>query len=198
MPIVKMRELLRSPNAVFDDLEKDGEPILITRNGDPLAMLTRIEPAEAMSAVMSALPEFIDRRRQAEFARSEGRVAPADAVLARLSSDAMATEDQTRKATSSEIRDSMSRKDLVAAVADAAVVEQKTVDVVLRALQSTLEVVAAKGAKVSIPGFFALSVGTRPARKGRNPATGETIRIPAAHTVKLTAGSALENAANKE
>src|SRR3954469_13067530 len=92
--------------------------------------------------------------------------------------------------------DLVNRKELVAAVADAADLEQKTVDAVLRALQSTLEGAAAKGEKVSVPGFFALSVGDRAAREGRNPATGETIKIAAAKTVKLAAGSALKDAAN--
>ena len=91
----------------------------------------------------------------------------------------------------------MNRKELVAAVADAADTEQKTVDAVLRGLQSTLEDAAAKGEKVSVPGFFALSVGSRAAREGRNPATGATITIPAAKTVKITPGSALKEAANK-
>lgn len=91
----------------------------------------------------------------------------------------------------------MNRKELVAAVADAADLEQKTVDAVLRGLQSTLEGAAAKGEKVSVPGFFALSVGKRAARQGRNPATGATITIPAANTVKISAGSALKEAANK-
>ncbi len=91
----------------------------------------------------------------------------------------------------------MNRKELVAAVADQAELEQKTVDAVLRGLQSTLEDAAAKGEKVSVPGFFALSVGRREAREGRNPSTGQTITIPAANTVKLAAGSALKDAANK-
>ena len=197
MAIVKMRDLLRSPGAVFEDLEKGGEPVLITRNGDPLAMLTRVEPADAMSAVMSALPEVIDRRRNAEFARDEGRVASGDEVIARLTPEAP-PEEQTPRARRAHIRGSMNRKDLVAVVADTAVVEQETVDAVLRALQSTLEVAVAEGAKVSVPGFFALSVGTRAAREGRNPATGETIRIPAAKAVKLTAGSALKQAADHD
>ena len=92
----------------------------------------------------------------------------------------------------------MNRKELVAAVADAADLEQKTVDAVLRALQSTLEGAARSGEKVSVPGFFSLAVGERAAREGRNPATGETIKIPAAKTVKLAAGSALKDAANKK
>ena len=90
----------------------------------------------------------------------------------------------------------MNRKELVAAVADGAGLEQKTVDAVLRSLQSTLEGAASKGEKVSVPGFFAMSVGERAAREGRNPATGETINIPAAKTVKFSAGSSLKEAAN--
>lgn len=91
----------------------------------------------------------------------------------------------------------MNRKELVAAVADAASLEQKTVDAVLRGLQSTLEDAAGKGEKVSVPGFFAFSIGQRAAREGRNPATGATIQIPAAKTVKISPGSALKEAANK-
>ncbi len=90
----------------------------------------------------------------------------------------------------------MNRKELVTAVADEADLEQKTVDSVLRGLQSVLEGAVKKGDKVSVPGFFAVSVGKRAAREGRNPATGETIQIKAANTVKMTPGSSLKDAAN--
>jgi DNA-binding protein HU-beta len=91
----------------------------------------------------------------------------------------------------------VNRKELVAAVAEEASLEQKTVDAVLRALQSTLEGAVSKGDKVSVPGFFALAVGDRAEREGRNPATGAPMTIPAAKTVKFSAGSALKDAANK-
>ncbi len=90
----------------------------------------------------------------------------------------------------------MNRKELVAAVADDASLEQKTVDAVLRSLETTLKAAVKSGDKVSVPGFFAVSVGKRAAREGRNPATGATITIPAANTVKFTAGSGLKDAAN--
>jgi DNA-binding protein HU-beta len=90
----------------------------------------------------------------------------------------------------------VNRKELVAAVADGADLEQKTVDAVLRSLQTTLEGCAAKGEKVSVPGFFALSVGQRAAREGRNPATGEKIQIAASKAPKFTAGASLKKAVN--
>ncbi|MCW2539677.1 MAG: hup [Frankiales bacterium] len=91
----------------------------------------------------------------------------------------------------------VNRKELVTAVAEHADLEQKTVDAVLRSLQATLEDAVAKSDKVSVPGFLSVSVGKRAAREGRNPATGETIQIAAANTVKITAGSSLKEAANK-
>ena len=91
----------------------------------------------------------------------------------------------------------MNRKELVTAVAEQSDLEQKTVDAVLRGLQSVLEKTVASGEKVSVPGFLAVSVGKRAAREGRNPATGETISIKAANTVKITPGSALKEAANR-
>lgn len=92
----------------------------------------------------------------------------------------------------------MNRKELVTAVAEHASLEQKTVDAVLRSLQATLESAVSTGEKVSVPGFFAVSVSDRAAREGRNPRTGETVTIPAAKAVKFSVGSALKDAANNK
>ena len=45
-------------------------------------------------------------------------------------------------------------------------------------------------------GFGSFSTGARAARVGRNPATGAEIQIPAAKTVKFTAGKAFKDAVN--
>jgi DNA-binding protein HU-beta len=49
---------------------------------------------------------------------------------------------------------------------------------------------------VMLIGFGTFSVGQRQAREGRNPATGETIQIAAAKTIKFTAGKAFKDAVN--
>jgi DNA-binding protein HU-beta len=46
-------------------------------------------------------------------------------------------------------------------------------------------------------GFGTFATGARAARSGRNPKTGETIEIPAAKTVKFTAGKAFKDAVNQ-
>ncbi|MCP2091691.1 UNVERIFIED_ORG: DNA-binding protein HU-beta [Paraburkholderia sediminicola] len=53
-----------------------------------------------------------------------------------------------------------------------------------------------KGKTVQLIGFGSFSTGARAARVGRNPATGAQIRIPAAKTVKFTAGKAFKDAVN--
>ncbi len=53
---------------------------------------------------------------------------------------------------------------------------------------------AGEGAKV--PGFGSFSVSERAARKGRNPATGESINIKASKTVRFKVGKELKDAVN--
>lgn len=64
------------------------------------------------------------------------------------------------------------------------------VDAVFEAVKDAL----VKGEKVAITGFGSFDVAERPARIGRNPATGEEIEIAATKTVKFKSGSALKDA----
>jgi len=43
----------------------------------------------------------------------------------------------------------------------------------------------ASGDKVTVPNFGTFQVAARPTRQGRNPATGQTITIPASKTVRF-------------
>jgi DNA-binding protein HU-beta len=51
-----------------------------------------------------------------------------------------------------------------------------------------------KGDKVTLIGFGTFSVKKRSARKGRNPQTGEPIKIPATKVPKFTPGKKLKDA----
>lgn len=53
-----------------------------------------------------------------------------------------------------------------------------------------------EGAKV--PGFGSFGVSERAARKGRNPATGESINIKASKTVRFKVGKELKETVNKK
>lgn len=68
------------------------------------------------------------------------------------------------------------------------------------ALKSFIGVVTkelSKGDDVQIIGFGTFSVGERAARSGRNPKTGETIKIAASKSPKFKPGKALKDAVNK-
>ena len=49
-----------------------------------------------------------------------------------------------------------------------------------------------KGERTSLVGFGTFSIARRKARAGRNPQTGEPIRIPAKRVVKFTPGKTLK------
>ncbi|AXL54000.1 DNA-binding protein (plasmid) [Paraburkholderia caffeinilytica] len=90
----------------------------------------------------------------------------------------------------------MNKQELVDAVAaktgDSKVATGETIDAVIAAITGELT----KGKTVQLIGFGSFSVGARAARVGRNPATGAEIQIPAAKTVKFTAGKAFKDAVN--
>ena len=65
---------------------------------------------------------------------------------------------------------------------------------VVDGLFSAVSEAVAKGEKVTIPGFLSFEQVATAARTGRNPQTGEEIKIAAGKRVKVTAGSKLKAA----
>ena len=68
-----------------------------------------------------------------------------------------------------------------------------------RALDAALEAITAElkaSGSVSLVGFGTFEVGERAARTGRNPRTGESIKIDAAKVPKFRAGKSLKDAVN--
>lgn len=90
----------------------------------------------------------------------------------------------------------MNKNDLVAAVADASGLSKadagKAVDGVFDAITGALK----GGDEVRLVGFGTFSVAKRAATEGRNPRTGEKIKIPASKQPKFKAGKGLKDAVN--
>ena len=87
----------------------------------------------------------------------------------------------------------MNKTDLVNAVAAEGLAKKdaaKAVDAVFAAIEGALK----KGDKVQLVGFGTFEVRERAARDGRNPHTGEAIKIEAAKTPAFKAGKALKDA----
>ncbi|GAB3743139.1 HU family DNA-binding protein [Lysobacter olei] len=90
----------------------------------------------------------------------------------------------------------MNKAEFVAAVADAAELSKtdaaSAVDAVISVITKTLK----KGETVTLVGFGTFEVRKRAARQGRNPKTGETIKISASKNPSFKAGKALKDAVN--
>ena len=90
----------------------------------------------------------------------------------------------------------MNKTELVAAIAEKADIKKVDAE---KALKAFTEVVAAelkKGEKVQLVGFGTFDVLERPARQGRNPRTGKSMKIKASKAPKFRAGKALKDSIN--
>ena len=87
----------------------------------------------------------------------------------------------------------MNKNDLVAAVAESTELKksdcQAAVDATLAAITDALKA----GDEVRLVGFGNFSVTTRKATEGRNPRTGERMKISESKQVKFRAGKALKD-----
>ena len=92
----------------------------------------------------------------------------------------------------------MNKQDLVTKVAEEADISKQkaaeAVDAVIDAIKASLK----KGDDVRLVGFGTFSVAKRAATTGRNPRTGEPIKIPASKQPKFKAGKELKEAVNKK
>jgi len=91
----------------------------------------------------------------------------------------------------------LNKQELIDAVADEAGVEKSSAAETIDAVLATVSKTVAAGESVQLIGFGTFATGARAARSGRNPKTGETIEIPAAKTVKFTAGKAFKDAVSQ-
>jgi DNA-binding protein HU-beta len=90
----------------------------------------------------------------------------------------------------------MTKAELVEAVAKAAGVEKAAAERTIAAFFDQLVEATRNGEKVAWPGFGSFSTSKRPARMGRNPQTGETVKIAESTVMKFSASSTLKSTLN--
>lgn len=90
----------------------------------------------------------------------------------------------------------MNKTELIAAIADKTELKKTEVEKALKAFTDVVAEELKKGEKIALVGFGTFEVAERAAREGRNPATGETIKIAASKTPKFKAGKALKDSIN--
>ena len=88
----------------------------------------------------------------------------------------------------------MNKSELIDAMATSADISKAAAGRALDALTQSVTKTLKKGGQVTLVGFGTFAVRKRAARKGRNPQTGEEIRIKAAKLPSFKAGKTLKDA----
>ncbi|HJT99399.1 MAG TPA: HU family DNA-binding protein [Rhodanobacteraceae bacterium] len=88
----------------------------------------------------------------------------------------------------------MNRGEFVAAIADQSGLTKADADRALEAMFKVVKKALKSGDSVSLVGFGTFVVRKRAARTGRNPRTGDTIKIKASKVPAFKAGKALKDA----
>ncbi len=83
----------------------------------------------------------------------------------------------------------MNRAELIQILADKNELSKSTAAAVLDTLIDTIQTAVKKGDGVQLVGFGSFKSVKREARKGRNPATGESIKMPAVTIPKFVPGA---------
>ncbi|MCR5350723.1 MAG: HU family DNA-binding protein [Acholeplasmatales bacterium] len=89
------------------------------------------------------------------------------------------------------------KSEIVAAVADVTDLSRKEAEQAVDIVFDKITEALADGDKVVISGFGTFEVRTRAGRTGRNPRTGEEIKVPAQKTPAFKSGKILKDAVNK-
>lgn len=90
----------------------------------------------------------------------------------------------------------MNKSELVELIASSADISKSSAGDALEAVLDGITGALSGGNSVTLVGFGTFSVSHRTARDGRNPRTGETIKIKASNLAKFKAGKALKDALN--
>lgn len=90
----------------------------------------------------------------------------------------------------------MNKNELIESVVNSTDLKKKDAEAAVNAVLETITDALAEGDKVTLIGFGTFEVRERKARKGRNPATGEEIDIPASKSPAFKAGKALKDRVN--
>ena len=91
----------------------------------------------------------------------------------------------------------MNKAELVMAIADKTQMTKKDAEAaVVAAIEAVTEALA-QGERVQMVGFGSFEVKVRAERTGRNPQTGEEVKIPASNSPVFKCSKALKDAVNK-
>lgn len=88
----------------------------------------------------------------------------------------------------------MTKEELIARMSATAGVTKVAAGIALNTFTDAVTASLKKGKRVSLVNFGTFTTGKRRARTGRNPRTGQPLRIPATRVARFVPGKALKSA----
>jgi DNA-binding protein HU-beta len=87
----------------------------------------------------------------------------------------------------------MTKQELVTAIANEAGIKRTEAESAIKAFTDNIIKALKKEGKITLTGFGTFTVAKRKARTGRNPATGQPIKIKAGKSVRFRPGKGLKD-----
>jgi DNA-binding protein HU-beta len=91
----------------------------------------------------------------------------------------------------------VNKADLIEKIAKDAKINKTQADAAVNSTLAGIQGALRRGGRVTLVGFGTFSVGTRKARTGRNPQTGQPIKIAGKKVAKFSPGANLKAAVNR-
>lgn len=92
MAIVGIRDLNRRTKDIIETLEETREPVILTRQGQPIATIQPVDRRRLNDLVISTAPEFVDSMRSAEQQFEAGKTRPLGEATAEIRARRLAAE----------------------------------------------------------------------------------------------------------
>ena len=99
MPIVGIRELARRTGELFEQVQRTGERILVTRNGRAVGLIVPLDSNEFEDFILANAPEFVQGMQEADRELAAGLTRPLDDVLAEIEADEAAQSGRKRRSS---------------------------------------------------------------------------------------------------
>jgi DNA-binding protein HU-beta len=91
----------------------------------------------------------------------------------------------------------MNKAEFVEQIAEKTEFSRRDAELAVDAALETIEEQLSRGTEITLTGFGKFHVAARSARQGRNPQTGEPIKIKASRVPRFSAGSKLKQVVNR-